>query len=1178
MEHSGDQTKIHFNPDFISRGGTLPSNQKVHINPAFLKKSEPQKYVTPAVPYVPSAGRGQHWKGLTSGTGGPVSQMSASLLHTQDGNTATNVYSYSSKTHDRTVLSNHPKSHSNLYRKSNLYNPYDNSFSRYKQLPQTQSIATKNPLVMKHPSTYSWKATNTVNEASYQRNSSMSVNGPSNYVYPNPPPKYSSVNKSLIRTAVVSRVGASQGETQLKKNNLPAAHSSLHSTSLDKRDTQSMRYLGKVKSISNLDDHKVMSEPVSPVKVPQGNSRTVTPNASQSVRIVKIQSQPKLVEKLPQAGVGALKTGASLKTPKRQVILTSKPPETQELLTSKAPETQATAPSPSITFKPTPLTPNKKWITKTKVVNSSKKPAEVKDLKTSGARIVLKTPRQKGSYKIITKTKLVRTNSNSGSKNKVQLQAVTRGQGQSAQTPKTIHVSPRVAAILKHQKLSPLTKIHQTASRLSNKKKYSVLSHTKLVRRQSLTGKVGTPGKPKYTVNTKTKLIRRRSNSGSGSLKSPSKTSESKMKTSKPETEKKKFHVLSKTKIVRRRSSSGTYKAVSAQGATSGHSKKRAIVKRHKLVRNVSSPLLKHETSKFPRNVNTAFKVINTSKFSAKQRVAKGIVSKYKINRLKMESYDGFKKFKSFDRYKVNRLKLESVNNPRRYRKFSSYSSKVVPKNKYKFQNKKTSKHSDRFINIGGILYKSTKTSLRKQLPKVNGTSTNKHDSTCTVLLRGEKFHLTAGGRTLQRVKDSSSSRSSLPRVHLGGLTYSRTRTGLYELTKTHQARAVLSSARHRSMVTLLHKRKKASFQKRNEFCMFFNRFGRCTKKNRGACPYIHDPSRVAVCTRFLRGRCPVSNCPFSHTVDPDKMPVCSHFLQAACTREDCPYRHVKVNPSAPVCLDFVRGHCKAGEECDKQHILICEEFKTGKCPRGAACPLSHHKGGRRIRKVSFSKGSSRKYNISIHRKRKRSESQEVLGAPVTKKKVEKKKQAVKPSSSHQRYFHVMAPEESEDKDTEDTPDNSEPYYNAGQRVLLEEGSQQTTKTQPEAQVPRVEVQKSKVGCDNHDSKSAFEETRSRVLKRIDKIKKAYSAYNCEDCSENPDDSDTSSNVGDCKNDSHRADNTERKIAKSDTHVTVGEASAQDCSDTQDTDSDVDRVQRPPLPKRLPSYIPLDSV
>lgn len=40
--------------------------------------------------------------------------------------------------------------------------------------------------------------------------------------------------------------------------------------------------------------------------------------------------------------------------------------------------------------------------------------------------------------------------------------------------------------------------------------------------------------------------------------------------------------------------------------------------------------------------------------------------------------------------------------------------------------------------------------------------------------------------------------------------------------------------------------------QKRNEYCVFFNRFGRCSKKDQGECPYIHDPKRIAVCTRFV--------------------------------------------------------------------------------------------------------------------------------------------------------------------------------------------------------------------------------------------------------------------------------------------------------------------------------------
>ncbi|KAG0719586.1 Zinc finger CCCH domain-containing protein 3 [Chionoecetes opilio] len=608
------------------------------------------------------------------------------------------------------------------------------------------------------------------------------------------------------------------------------------------------------------------------------------------------------------------------------------------------------------------VTPHQKFVSRNKVVNSSsEKPVltEVVNLKDNGVNAAVKTPKSKGNYKIISKTKLVQTDLKSATRSKVQQEGVA---GQSAaQTSKaTTHTSPRVTTISRPQRVSPANRIHQTAPKLNTKKKYSVLSRTKLVRRQSGSGKAGTPGKPRYTVNTKNKLVRRRSSSGTGLSKSTSKIGESKAKTSgmpakpkysvitknklvrrrsssgagtskssgkiselktktyKSQTEgQKKFHVISQTKLVRRRSSSGAYKELSAQGLGAtppSHSRKRVIVKRHKLIRNVSSAPLKYDYAMvnklYTRNVNTAFKVININpNISAKQRVARGIVSKYKINRLKQESYDGYKKHqKSFNRYKINLFKPESAHGTKRYRKYNDYSSKAR-------QSKKScaSKRSDRFINIGGILYKSTKTSLRKQLPKDknNKPSVKIFDSRCTVFLRGEKFHLTAGGRTLQRVKDSTPARSSLPRVHLGGLTYSRTRTGLYELTKTHQARAVLSSARQRSMVTLIQKRRKASFQKRNEYCVFFNRFGRCSKKNRGECPYIHDSTRVAICTRFLRGRCPVNNCPFSHTVDPHKMPVCSHFLKSVCTREDCPYRHVKVNPSAPVCLDFVRVTAK---------------------------------------------------------------------------------------------------------------------------------------------------------------------------------------------------------------------------------------------------------------------------
>ena len=695
-----DQTKIHFNPDFISRGVTLPS-QKVHINPAFLQKPQGvqqiHKYATPAAPSATTTGHEQSWHTLVPGASRPTSQINASLLHSQDGNTATNIYSYSSKSvHNVTVASSHSKSHSSLYKKSNLYNPYDKSFSRYNSLPQTQNLATKNSAVMKHPSTYSWKATNTNDWAPHQGNSSTSVRGQNNAnqmkdysfatqhnVYPNPASNYSSVNKSFVRN---KKTVPNPLQTQPKENKLTTSHSSLYSLSHDKKDSRSLRNLVTVTGNTSPYVHVSKTHTkTSSSKITQQKSYVkVTKNMNPSFHIQEIKTPAESSNVLTQDSGVTLKKVDTLKTPNIELNATTNPSQAQV--------------SGSLTSNLVQLNPNQKWVSQNKVVNlSSKKQIQAKvDVKNTSTKTVLKTPKQKGNYKIITKTKLVRTPSSSGTKNK--LQAVA-GHSPPQTSKPTTYISPRTTTNSRLYKVSPTNRIHQSATKC-NKKKYSVLSRTKLVRRQSLSGKTGTPGKPKYSVITKNKLIRRRSNSGTGASKSQSKPTESKTNTNKPEPERqKKFHVLSKTKLVRRRSSSGVYKAASTQGLvapSTNHSKKRAIIKRHKLVRNVSSSSLKHETSKFtrsfPRNVNTAFKVINTTpKLSAKQRIAKGIVSKYKINRLKLESYDVYKKYqKPFDRYKVNRFKLQSAHGSKRYRKFNDYSSRAKQKGKFKFQSKKT--------------------------------------------------------------------------------------------------------------------------------------------------------------------------------------------------------------------------------------------------------------------------------------------------------------------------------------------------------------------------------------------------------------------------------------------------------------------------------------------------------
>jgi hypothetical protein len=136
--------------------------------------------------------------------------------------------------------------------------------------------------------------------------------------------------------------------------------------------------------------------------------------------------------------------------------------------------------------------------------------------------------------------------------------------------------------------------------------------------------------------------------------------------------------------------------------------------------------------------------------------------------------------------------------------------------------------------------------------------------------------------------------------------------------------------------------RKKAAAQART-YCMFFNRFGRCSRGDK--CQYVHDPEKVSVCTRFLRGTCKVTDCPFSHHVAPDKMPTCRYFLRGICSHDNCPYRHVRVASNAGPCLDFARGFCHLGDACKKNHVLICPEFtESGVCSRGKRCPLRHNK------------------------------------------------------------------------------------------------------------------------------------------------------------------------------------------------------------------------------------------
>ncbi|XP_039110052.1 zinc finger CCCH domain-containing protein 3 [Hyaena hyaena] len=194
-------------------------------------------------------------------------------------------------------------------------------------------------------------------------------------------------------------------------------------------------------------------------------------------------------------------------------------------------------------------------------------------------------------------------------------------------------------------------------------------------------------------------------------------------------------------------------------------------------------------------------------------------------------------------------------------------------------------------------------------------------------------------GGVLYRVSANKLSKTS-GRPGGDGATRPLVRTGRVD-PPSSCSRSLASRAVQRSLAVVRQARQRR--RKQQEYCMYYNRFGRCNRGER--CPYIHDPDKVAVCTRFLRGTCKKTDgtCPFSHHVSKEKMPVCSYFLKGICSNSNCPYSHVYVSRKAEVCTDFLKGYCPLGAKCKKKHTLLCPDFsRRGACPRGAQCQLLH--------------------------------------------------------------------------------------------------------------------------------------------------------------------------------------------------------------------------------------------
>ncbi|GAB0099182.1 Zinc finger CCCH domain-containing protein 3 [Sergentomyia squamirostris] len=242
------------------------------------------------------------------------------------------------------------------------------------------------------------------------------------------------------------------------------------------------------------------------------------------------------------------------------------------------------------------------------------------------------------------------------------------------------------------------------------------------------------------------------------------------------------------------------------------------------------------------------------------------------------------------------------------------------------------------FLNINGVLYKSTANKLQKSTPSSREKCPEKLKS-CqdrVLFIRGEKFTVDGNGKRLRKC-NSASSALKLTRIHFGGLTYTAKKNGTYERTNSHLSRTHLSIAKQRSITFLANKMVKSNLP-----CLIYRRLGRCLARERGRCHRVHDPDQVAVCRKFLKGACNDPKCLLSHKAHLSKMPTCKFYLEGCCTASDCPYLHKKLNEKTEICRDFLDGFCKLAEKCSKRHDRICPEIEgKGVCSK-KRCPFPH--------------------------------------------------------------------------------------------------------------------------------------------------------------------------------------------------------------------------------------------
>ena len=224
-------------------------------------------------------------------------------------------------------------------------------------------------------------------------------------------------------------------------------------------------------------------------------------------------------------------------------------------------------------------------------------------------------------------------------------------------------------------------------------------------------------------------------------------------------------------------------------------------------------------------------------------------------------------------------------------------------------------------IQVHGVRYSVSENGrkLKRLPPKVTVKETNEGENCDAGLVKGEKIISEPNSNTTKQTDDckiGNTTQNTKKKFYLEGEEYIEDEPGILIRSRNSMTRASITNYKTRSIHTILKSQTRAK-----QYCMFYNKFGKCNKKDKGVCPYIHDPEKVAVCRKFLHGNCFKEACLLSHKIAPEKMPSCKFFLEGLCTKgETCPYRHVKVSENAEICKDYQKGYCPNGNDCKKKH------------------------------------------------------------------------------------------------------------------------------------------------------------------------------------------------------------------------------------------------------------------